>query len=286
MYLQEYDISTRSMATVVNNTRLTPPDTLEDVRELTMEVESPQFRAFVGQNIGVLAPGQTEIGQEFHFRLYSIADVPGWTASGNQSLHICVRRCNYIDPYNGEAYPGVASNFLCDLRPEDRLQIAGPYGQAFALPAGSDANLILIGAGTGIAPFRAFVKYLYMRRPDFQGRVLLIHGAQTGLELLYRNDEKDDFGLYYDRETFEAVEALSKRPGWSDEIDWSGSLRHRAEELRRLLTDTSSRVYLAGLVKIREGLLAALAEAFDSEAQMQEWKSRLESEGRWTELLY
>ena len=42
--------------------------------------------------------------------------------------------------------------------------MSGPYGLAFEVPEEMDANLILIGTGTGIAPFRAFVKHIYQER--------------------------------------------------------------------------------------------------------------------------
>lgn len=286
MQLQDYDISTQYGGQVLSNQRLTPPNSKEEVRELMIEVDTPDFRAFVGQNIGVLAPGQSDLGQSYHLRLYSIADVPRISDAGRQQFQICVRRCSYIDQFSGEEYPGIASNFLCDLAEGGRLTVVGPYGQAFSLPKEPEPNLILIGAGTGIAPFRAFVKHIYQRRPDFRGRIFLLHGAHTGLELLYRNDEKDDFAYYYDRETFEAVDALSKRPGWTQEIDWSGPLRHRGEELCRLLSDTRTYVYLAGLVKIRDELCHALSDILGSSEEWDQWKAQLEADGRWTELLY
>ena len=45
--------------------------------------------------------------------------------------------------------------------------------------------------GTGIAPFRAFVKHLYRDIGDWRGQVRLFYGARSGLELLYMNDEVD-----------------------------------------------------------------------------------------------
>lgn len=283
---QEFDTTTQFAARVLSNDRLTAPDANEEVREISIEVESSDFKVAVGQNLGVLAPGQREIGQEYHFRLYSVADIPRTTPEGQQRFSICVRRCFYLDEFSGEEFPGIASNFLCDLAPGDEFTITGPYGQAFELPADNSATLILIVAGTGIAPFRAFVKNIYKNRPDFAGKILLFHGGETGLDLLYRNDEKDDFALYYDRDTFEAINALSQRPGWTDAIDWGSALRSRGEELRALLSDPTTYVYVAGLQKIRDELDAVLNEVVGPSERWPLWKAELEASGRWTELLY
>ena len=123
-------------------------------------------------------------------------------------------------------------------------------------------------------------------RPDFTGRIWLFHGGQTGLDLLYRNDEKDDFALYYDHDTFEAIDALSKRPGWSDDSDWGTAMHARGEELCELLSDPKTYVYLAGLEKIRDELDDVLAEVAGSNQRWFHWKADLEAENRWIELLY
>jgi ferredoxin--NADP+ reductase len=285
MLLQDYDITTRYQAKVLSNERITEAASKEDVREILIEVEHQDFHAWIGQNIGVLAPGRREIGQEHHFRLYSVADLPQKTAAGQQ-LCICVRRCSYIDQFSGEEYPGIASNYLCDLSPGDTITVTGPYGQAFELPEDHHATLILIGAGTGIAPFRGFVKYIYTHHTEFSGRIWLFHGAQTGLDLLYRNEEKNDFALYYDHDTFEAFDALSKRPGWSDATDWGEAMHSRAEELCKLLSDPKTYVYLAGLEKIRDELNDVLAEIAGSNQTWFHWKAELEADHRWIELLY
>lgn len=286
MQLQDYDITTRYAAKVLSNERISSAQTKEEVRDILIEIDQPGFDIKVGQNFGVLAPGRREIGQQHHFRLYSIADLPKRTDDGSLQLTLCVRRCSYIDDFSGERYPGIASNYLCDLKPGDELKITGPYGQAFEVPKDPRANLILIGAGTGIAPFRAFVKYIYFDRHEFSGRVWLLHGGQTGLDLLYRNKEKDDFSLYYDHNTFEAIDVLSHRPGWSDEIDWGKTLDQRSEELCKLLSDPHTYVYLAGLEKIRDELDGALADVAGSNKRWFQMKQELESEGRWVELLY
>ncbi len=286
MRLQEYDINNRYNARVVSTERITREESPEEVRELILEVADGSYNVKVGQNIGVLAPGQKEFGQESHFRLYSVADLPEKTDQGQLQIRICVRRCNYIDEFSGEEYKGVASNYLCDLRADDTLTLTGPYGHAFQPPAEPEASLILIGAGTGIAPFRAFIKHLYQNIPDYKGRVRLFHGGRTGLELLYMNDRRNDFARYYDEETFEAIAALSSRPHWSDMIDWGHAMESRGKELWEMLSDAKTHVYVAGLEIIRDELDAVFARIAGSAERWKQLKTEMEADQRWIELLY
>ncbi|MGB5191730.1 MAG: FAD-binding oxidoreductase, partial [Polyangiales bacterium] len=208
-HLEDYDTEQPFQATVVSSERITSEESGIEVRELTLDVQKPDFEFQLGQSVGVLAPGNADFGQKHHFRLYSVADLPERGAAGLPRIKIVVRRTSYIDKYSGEEYPGVASNYLCNLTPGDRITMSGPYGLAFEVPEEMDANLILIGTSTGIAPFRAFVKHLYRNVPEWKGTITLFYGARSGLELLYMNDKNDDFAQYYDDETFEAFKALS-----------------------------------------------------------------------------
>ena len=285
MIIEDYVHSRLYDPEVLESRRISAAEANDEVRDIQFEVDG-RFDVQVGQNNGELAPGRQEIGQDHHFRLYSIADVPQRTDDGKLRLSICVRRCYYIDEFSGERYPGIASNYLCDLKPGDKLTVTGPYGQAFPIPAENDATLIMIGAGTGIAPFRAFMKHFYQQRPDFQGRIWLFHGGDTGLDLLYRNREVDDFALYYDRETFEAFNALSERPGWSETTDWAAAMHARGEELERWLSEPHTYVYVAGLERIIDELDLVLAEVAGSNRIWFRWKDDLKAEGRWVELVY
>ncbi len=286
MRLQDYDIQTQFPATVVDTQRITPLTSPEEVREILLEIDAADLEIRAGQNVGVLIQGHPEFGQEHHLRLYSIADVPEKTAGGRTRIHICVRRCSYIDEYSGEEFRGRASNLLCDLRPGDSITLTGPYGPAFQLPADPNATLILIGAGTGIAPFRALVKQAYHSEPPFRGRVWLFYGARTGLELLYMNDVKNDFAQYYDTETFEAIAALSSRPHWSEAIDWGRAFASRAQELWTLLLDPQTHVYVAGVESIRDELDAEFAKIAGSAEEWAQRKAELVAGKRWIELLY
>jgi ferredoxin--NADP+ reductase len=280
MRLEDYKTGMRYQATVVSNERITSKQSDEEVRELVLDVERADFPFRVGQSIGVIAPGSPEFGQKHHFRLYSVADLPD-VESGKPRIKICVRRCNYIDEYSGEEYKGIASNYLCDRRTGDTLTMTGPFGLAFEVPEELDANLILIGTGTGIAPFRAFVKHLYGSVPEWKGRVWLFYGAKSGLELLYMNDEKNDFAQYYDRQTFEAFQALSPRPNWADPIAWDQAIAERGEELWKMLSDAKTYVYVAGLEKMRDELDAVFATLAGSKKKWQLRKAELIAGQRW-----
>lgn len=86
-------------------------------------------------------------------RLYSIAS--SWTADPDE-VHLTVAVVRY--EAHGLSRHGVASTFLAN-----RVEIGGPvlvYVQEnpnFRLPADPDTPIIMIGPGTGVAPFRAFL---------------------------------------------------------------------------------------------------------------------------------
>ena len=104
--------------------------------------------------------------------------------------------------------------------------------------------------------------------------------------MLYQNDVKNDFAQYYDRDTFEAIAALSHRPHWSDAIDWNSVFESRGEELWSMLWDPKTYVYVAGLEQIRDELDTEFAKIAGTAEQWAQRKAELQAGGRWTELLY
>lgn len=285
MRLDDFATADSYAADVISSQRITPEET-DEVRELLIEVDAPALHCEPGQSIGVMVPGRHEQGHPAHYRLYTIADTPTSGDSGRPRLHLCVKRCDYIDDYSGERYPGIASNYLCDRVPGDRIRINGPFGMPFEVPDNREADLLLIGMGTGIAPFRALVRRIYRDIGGWQGRVRLFHGARSGLELLYQNALNDDLAQYYDEETFAAFEALSPRPHWAEPIALDVALAERADELRDMLAGSETRVYVAG----REEMIPALNNAFTTilgdDQRWQRRKAELTAGGRWMELLY
>ncbi|GAB4364803.1 MAG: ferredoxin--NADP(+) reductase [Methylohalobius crimeensis] len=285
MRLQDYDLERPYQATVKSSTRITPEE-CDEVRELVLEVDHPDFHFEAGQSVGVLVPGRHALGHEVHFRLYSIANEPTPMPSGNPIITLCVKRVDYIDDYSGERFKGIASHYLCDRRAGDRITITGPYGLPFEVPDDREANLLMIGLGTGIAPFRAFVKHIYRNLGGWEGKVRLFYGAKTGLEMVYMNDERDDFANYYDRETFRAFKALSPRPHWDEPAALDQALTEHRREVWEMVSSPETWVYVAGLQSIREMLDKAFVQMAGSAEQWQRRKAELVAGGRWTELIY
>ncbi len=285
MKLTEYDISHPYTATVISNERITSPDT-DEVRHIVLGIPDATFSHVEGQSIGVLVPGPHAFGNEHHMRLYSIASTREGEDQDMAAFSICVRRCFSIDEISGEQYPGVASNFLCDRGTGDSVQITGPYGRHFLAPRDNTCNLLMIGVGTGIAPFRAFTKRIYEDRKEWKGQVRLFYGAKTGMDLLYMNDKNDDFTLYYDKETFKAFEALSPRPVFDEPADIDEALKQHRDEVWSLIQDPKTYVYVSGLSRLEDELDETLSDMAGSGEMWDTKKQELIAGRRWSTLFY
>jgi len=281
----DHEFSHTCAAVVRDSRRITAPST-DEVRQIVLHVDDPAFRYVEGQNIGVLVPGPHDFGNEYHHRYYSIANARTAGDDAGLDIELLVRRCFYIDEVSGERYPGVASNYLCDAKPGQKITLTGPYRSPFRIPDDADSNLLMIGTGTGIAPFRAFMQRIYRERPGWRGQVRLFYGARSGMDLLYMNDVDDDLTNYYDEATFKAFQAVCRRPLSAESEALEQTLDENVEEAWRLITDPKTHVYLAGLRKNAAALDRVMANAAGSLEAWQKVKERLQQEGRWSELVY
>ncbi len=272
-------------AVVKSSERLTSIST-DEVREMVLHVDEPSFRYAVGQSIGLVVPGPHPFGNPYHLRRYSIAKDNGADAEGGISFTILVKRCFYIDEVSGESYPGIASNYLCDAKPGDSLTLNGPFKSAFKVPQDTSTNIVMIGTGTGIAPFRAFIQKIYHEKGAWKGDVRLFYGAKSGMDLLYMNDENNDIGNYYDEETFQAYQGLVDRPLAKDADGLQHSIDENAHEIWDLIQKPNTHVFLSGLKDVKKIFENKMAEIAGSQDAWEALKAKLNAEGRLSELLY
>jgi len=87
--------------------------------------------------------------------LYSIASSP---LAHEDEVHLTVASVRYEG--NGLARKGVASTYLADLAKKgDTVPIYTHLNKNFRLPASNDTPIIMVGPGTGVAPFRSFIEH-------------------------------------------------------------------------------------------------------------------------------
>jgi len=146
---------------------------VHDVLDALLEFPSARPRAgdFVG-SLGRMQP-----------RLYSLASSQRLHAT---EAHLTVGVLRY--ERNDRAYQGTGSSFLGEhLRPGRRLSVYVQRAHAFRLPADPAAPVIMVGPGTGIAPFRAFLQE--REATGAPGRNWLFFGNQRrSSDFLYREE--------------------------------------------------------------------------------------------------
>lgn len=105
-------------------------------------------------------------------RLYSIASSP---KAHPDEVHLTVRAVRY--EHLGRPRGGVCSVHLAErVQPGDTLPVFIQSNPNFKLPADADAPIIMIGPGTGVAPFRAFLEE--REETGAQGKSWLFYGDQ------------------------------------------------------------------------------------------------------------
>ena len=115
-------------------------------------------------------------------RLYSISSSPA--SHGNNEVHITVSRSTF--EVDSQKRFGLCSDYLSCKSVDDEMEFYVQKNSSFKLPD-SDADVIMIGPGTGIAPFRSF---LFERDAQgAQGRNWLFFGDQHFVsDFLYQTE--------------------------------------------------------------------------------------------------
>jgi len=283
MHELENEFGPACEAVIKSSERISPSNT-DEIRRIVMHVDEPSFRFREGQSIAVVVPGPHAFGNKYHVRRYSIAG--GQADDDGVTMEFLVRRCFYVDEVSGERYPGIASHYLCDAKPGDRITITGPYRSPFTIPQDRSANLVMISTGTGIAPFRAFIQRIYEKEGGWDGQVRLFYGSRTGLDLLYMNDEEDDRTFYYDEKTFRAYQSLTSKPLMSSSQALEMGLRDNAGEVWELINKANTHVFVGGLGKVASVLDRTMTAMAGSAEEWKRMKASMIDEKRWSELIY
>ncbi len=141
-------------------------------------------------------------------RAYSMANFP--EEKGIIMLNI---RIASPPPRMPDVPPGKMSSYTFELKPGDEVTISGPYGEFYAKD--TDAEMIYVGGGAGMAPMRSHIFDLF-RRVHTKRKVSYWYGARSRREAFY----EDDFNaIASENENFDWQLALSEP---LPEDNWSG----------------------------------------------------------------
>jgi Na+-transporting NADH:ubiquinone oxidoreductase subunit F len=112
------------------------------------------------------------------FRAFSMANHP---AEGNRVM-LNVRIATPPPPLWNDVPPGLASSYIFNLKPEDKVTISGPYGEFFIKE--SEREMVYIGGGAGMAPMRSHLFHLFETLKTGR-KVSFWYGARSVREMFY-----------------------------------------------------------------------------------------------------
>ena len=124
-------------------------------------------------------------------RAYSMANYP--EEKGILKFNI---RIASPPPGKDHLPPGKMSSYLFNLQPDDKIDVYGPFGEFFAKE--TDAEMVFIGGGAGMAPMRSHI-FDQLKRLSSKRKISFWYGARSLREAFYTNEydklqaENDNF---------------------------------------------------------------------------------------------
>lgn len=212
-------------------------------------------------------------------RLYSIASS---RKRVGEEVHLTVDVLDY--QAFGHAHVGAASGFLASLDEGDHAPVYIEANERFRVPADASRDIIMVGPGTGVAPFRGFVQE--RAETGANGRNWLLFGArhfntgflyQTEWQDALRTGELHKLDVAFSRDQAEKVYVQQR-------------LRERGREVFDWLQD-GAHFYVCGAIAMGKDVHAALLRIVAEQAGVDaegaaEYLSRLQAEGRYSRDVY
>jgi benzoyl-CoA 2,3-epoxidase subunit A len=246
-------------ATVTGNVRVTEAGKTAgsdyDTHHIVLDFGSMPFPVLEGQSIGIVPPGVDERGKPHHARQYSIASPRNGERPGYNNLSLTIKRV--LEDYSGKAVRGVGSNYMCDLKVGDNVQVIGPFGSSFLMPNHPKSSIVMICTGTGSAPMRGMTEWRRRLRANGKfegGKLMLFFGARSKEELPY-------FGPLQQlpKDFIETHFAFSRTPDQPKKYV-QDAMREQSASLAVMLKDPNTYFYVCGLKAMEEGVILALQD--------------------------
>jgi sulfite reductase (NADPH) flavoprotein alpha-component len=214
-------------------------------------------------------------------RLYSIASSP---KAHPGEVHLTVGVVRYHT--NGRQRKGVCSSYLADrIQEGETAKVFVSPNKHFKLPDDSDAPLIMVGPGTGIAPFRAFIEE--RQAIGAKGKNWLFFGDQHYLtDFLYQTEWQD----YLSDGVLTRLDVAFSRDQAS-KIYVQDRMREHAKELYNWLQEGATFCVCGDASRMAHDVDKALHDIIAQEGQMDadaaaEYVKKLKTERRYLRDVY
>jgi ferredoxin--NADP+ reductase len=254
------------------------------VQHITFDLSGGDLRYLEGQSIGIIPPGTDKNGKPNKLRLYSIASTQHGDLLDDKTVSLCVRQLVYTNDA-GERVEGVCSTFLCNVKPGDDVAITGPVGKEMLLPVDPTANIIMMGTGTGIAPFRAFLWRMFKENnPEYQfkGLAWLFFGVAYSGNVLYKDDLEKMQAENPDHCRITYAISREQQTAQGGKMYIQERIKENADELWALVQQPNTHVYICGLRGMEPGIdegMSAAASKFG--VNWADYQKQMRKEERW-----
>jgi NAD(P)H-flavin reductase len=99
---------------------------------------------------------------------------------------------------------GGVTGALAAMKRGSVIGLRGPYGSSWPLDAARQKDVCIIAGGIGLAPLRPLIYSLFRNRARY-GRIIILYGARSPLDLLYRV-ELEEWGARHNAEVIVTVD--------------------------------------------------------------------------------
>lgn len=233
-----------------------------------------------GDAVGIILP-KDKNDKEQTPRLYSIASSP---SMHEKEIHLTVALATHFDE-NGQMGYGISSYYLANKKPNDKINFYISQNHLFNLPPSPDQNIIMIGPGTGIAPFRSFI---YERLElGHEGKNWLFFGDQHAhCDFLYQTEWQEHLATG----ALEKIDLAFSRDQ-SHKVYVQHRMKENADDLILWLEDGAA-LYVCGSKDpmskdVEQALIDIISEKKSiSLKQSQEYLTNLEEQNRYFKDVY
>jgi sulfite reductase (NADPH) flavoprotein alpha-component len=213
-------------------------------------------------------------------RLYSISSSP--SAHGNNEVHITVGRNKFM--INDKTKYGFCSNHFAGLNEGDKVNFYINPNDNFRLPQ-HDKDIIMIGPGTGVAPFRSFI--FHRNEEGASGRNWLFFGDQHfATDFLYQSEMLS----FFDTGSLAKINTAFSRDQ-KEKLYVQHRMLQQSKELFAWI-EGGAHVYVCGCKNtMAKDVEATLIEIISKEGKFdakeaEDYLNRLEEEGRYAKDVY